>query len=115
MALVLQRKGITGCELRYGCLPPRPDHCRVALWAHIGEKGKKGADDFGLTVLTPKWLQSSGEALWGRSCLILPEFSWEGVERELSVLLRSVKESSWAAAGVLGDKLSWEYAGYPGR
>src|SRR5687768_8499849 len=96
-------------DLERPALPPDPADCEVLVRAEIGFGGLAGADEFTFTVITPSRL-ADGATRWGRGYLVVPEFSWEVVERAVQRLLMHADRPTWeAAAGELTKEMRWEF------
>ncbi|QLC74118.1 hypothetical protein LPB260_25820 [Pseudomonas sp. LPB0260] len=102
-------------SLEYGKpnIPEEPDCCAILMHADIGTMGHEGADYFTFTVITPKFLEKWPETRWGRSYLLMPEFSWPEVERMVSGLVSAISADSWEnAANQLCKYMEWEFENY---
>ncbi|MFA6956711.1 MAG: Imm8 family immunity protein [Thermoanaerobaculia bacterium] len=105
-------KGLTSPDLDRPALPADPCVCSVLVEAEIG-KDEEGADIFSFTVITPERLKEEGEAIWGRGRLVVPEFSWELVERQITKLLLHAARETWEeVAGELSKEMHWEFEDY---
>lgn len=92
-----------------------PTNCSVRLWVDIGVEDEVGANQFDLQVVTPTFLNSCGKAIWGKSLLVVPVFTWENVEREIEELIAGVPAQNWEeAVKMLTRFMRWEYEGMEG-
>lgn len=93
--------------------PADPACCLVAVTARIGPAGGEAGDYFQFMVGTPAGLAHENYSGWGKTLLVLPEFSWPAVERSVERLLSQCSGPSWAAvAAKLAAHLHWEYESY---
>ncbi len=98
-------------------LPPRPEHCCVAMYADIGPVDADGGDTFTFEVCTPSGvaarLDRDGRPYWSRGTLIVTAFSWEAVEAALRQYVRSTDGDTWAeVAEKLKRFMVWEFEDY---
>ena len=94
-------------------IPADPARCLVAVTARIGPAGGEAGDNFHFMVGTPSGLAQEGYTGWGTTLLVLPEFSWQAVERAIERLLAQCAGPSWEAVAVaLSKHLQWEYESY---
>lgn len=113
MVMHLEVKSIFSVELGKGEEPVSPNCCCVKISADIGVRGKEAADQFNFYAITPEFLVIHPEARWGRGYLLLPEFSWNEVERMLERLISSISANSWDDAAMkLCNYLEWEFENY---
>jgi Immunity protein 8 len=99
-------------DLERPALPADPRDCEVLVQAEIGFGGLAGADEFAFSVVTPSRLVGDGTR-WGRGYLIVPEFSWQTVERAVERLLMHADRPTWAeAAAELTKEMRWEFEHY---
>ncbi len=109
----LEIKELFSTEFNEPETPNDPECCSVYMYADIGEKGIKGADQFNFRVVTPKFLVAHPEIRWGKGYLLMPEFSWQETERMLERLVSSISADSWEdAAKKLCNYLEWEFENY---
>jgi hypothetical protein len=82
----------------------------------IGPVDGKGEDSFDVLVCSPQWIArelQTGEYLWGRSTLLIAEYSYETLERAILMLCHRVEGHSWSAvAEKLNRWSSWEFEDY---
>lgn len=109
----LEIKSIFSIELDKGEEPESPKCCCVSIRAQIGIRGKEASEQFNFYAITPEFLLESPEVRWGRGYLLLPEFSWNEVERMLERLISGISVDSWQDAALrLNNYLEWEFANY---
>jgi len=105
-------KSITSPDLEEGSLPENPCNCLVLIEAEIGVRGEKGADIFSFTVVTPSAL-GEANSRWGRGLLIVPRFTWQGVQAALDKLLAHCHGETWDEVSAnLNKELHWEFENY---
>ncbi len=106
-------KGLTSPDLTKPHTPHDTGFCAVLMEADIGPKGSKGAEIFNFVVVTPRWLEANDECRWGKGYLLLPEFSWQEVERMLGRLVSGASGESWEEiANSLNKFMDWEFENY---
>ncbi|HPF75010.1 MAG TPA: Imm8 family immunity protein [Xanthomonadaceae bacterium] len=111
--MLLELKSLSSPDLSNGEIPDDPKCCSVAIYAEIGPKGEAGAERFGFDVVTTDYLATNPVALWGKGCMILPEFSWDQIERLLARQIAQTTGSSWADAAMsLSRYMNWEFEDY---
>ena len=97
-------------DLQHGALPVDPSNCAIYMEARIGLKGEAAADTFGFTVITPTAICGHHDRRWHRGYLVLPRFSWGGIDSELQRLLAKCHGTSWLQiCEQLNQTLLWEY------
>jgi hypothetical protein len=98
----------------------RPSSSEVCYWLSlsIGTADAEGADDFEVCVATPDGLKSSaGQRIKPKGGnpppIVLQEYSWDGVAREIERRLSACAGTDWLE---MQEKLrllfNWEYEGY---
>ncbi len=106
-------KGLISPDLTIRSSPEDPKNCSVLIEANIGPKGSEGSEIFNFVVVTPQWLEANSEVRWGKGYLLLPEFTWQAVERMLERLITSASGESWQEIAIkLSRYMDWEYEGY---
>ncbi|MGY6564666.1 MAG: Imm8 family immunity protein [Halomonadaceae bacterium] len=106
-------KNIMSPDLDYGSSPDDPENCRVMIEAEIGPSENEGANIFSFAVITPPAIRSLPAPSWLRGYLLLPVFSWAGVEEAVNKLLMQCAGSDWdEAASKSSQNLAWEFESY---
>jgi Immunity protein 8 len=106
-------KGLISPDLRKPLTPEDPMNCSVLIEANIGQKGSDGSEIFNFVVVTPQWLVANSEVRWGKGYLLLPEFSWQEIERMIGRLITSASGESWQEIAIkLSKYMDWEFEGY---
>lgn len=112
LPVIAELKDFDCSDLSRDELPPDPENFEVWITAHIGLKGKVGADLF-------QFRFSAGPPRFGRRSagpppIVIDRFSWELVERELTRVCQETKGYSWEdLARSLAERSLWEYSGIP--
>lgn len=106
-------KTIMSPDLDYGSSPDDPENCCVLIEVEIGPSESEGAEVFSFEVVTPGAIQSLPAPSWLRGYLLLPEFSWAGVEEAVNKLVTQCTGSNWdEVSNKLSRSLGWEFEGY---
>lgn len=96
--------------------PPSPDLFSVYLELEIGPSEGEGADVFGLTVCSPRWLlqqQRPKGFEFMHAALVLERWDPEELERAVHDLCRRTSGIDWKPIALsLGRYLAWEFADY---
>ncbi len=84
------------------------------LLLKIGAEGSDGADNFDLKVCSPSWLaQTSWSFRWGRGLLIVAEYDFAAIEKEISAHVAACQGDTWIDIAVkLSRTLMWEFDDY---
>lgn len=112
-AMYARVKSIMSPDLDYGSLPDDPENCCVLIEVEIGPSESEGAEVFSFEVVTPAAVKSLPAPSWLRGYLLLPEFSWAGIEEAVNKLVTQCTGSDWGeVSNKLSRTLGWEFEGY---
>ena len=106
-------KSIMSPDLDYGASPNDPEDCCVFIEAEIGPANSEGGDVFSFEVITPAAIKSIPAPSWLGGYLLIPIFSWAGIEEAIAKLLLQCSGSDWdEVSNKLSRSLGWEFEGY---
>ena len=106
-------KSIMSPDLDYGSSPDDPENCCVSIEVEIGPSESEGAEVFSFEVVTPAAIKSLPAPSWLKGYLLLPIFSWVGVENAVNKLVMQCAGSDWnEISNKLSQALGWEFEGY---
>jgi len=77
--------------------PSDPKNCRIHTMLQVGEVGDDAVTDFTLFFVTPAWLadhSDQGDRVL-RYTVVVPEFTWDAVERTARSLIEGIDAKSW--------------------
>ena len=100
--------------------PNDPEVFVVTLWLEVGvEEDPIGSDLFTINVCSPAWIQQLVKTqqwpLYGRGYMIVNEFRFTEIERQLPILVSNCRGETWEDVADLFDNFAcWEY-GMNGR
>lgn len=96
--------------------PPLIDFFGVWVGFKVGVEGVEGSDDFRVLVCSPNWLtteMSSDGAASGRHTLLMKNFGFDLIVKNINLLVRNLPDSNWAiAAQNLSRFAEWEFEDY---
>ena len=99
--------------------PENPDCFDAYLVLCLGEKGKKGSDDFCCRIATPKGLakgikdQPDGSIIHGRQILVVSEFSYDDIWEHVQNIVKECQGDTWIQSCMnLRKYFEWEYDDY---
>jgi len=94
--------------------PEDPYKFCLTLRIQIGLDTTNGADDFDLTIYTPKWLEEViFEAEWGRGTLIVKNFNFFYIKKFINDYVLSCEGDNWDGIAMQLNKVFvWEFDNY---
>jgi len=99
--------------------PENSDCFDAYLVLCLGEKGKKGSDDFSCRIATPKGLakgikdQPNGSIIHGRQILVVSEYSYDDIWEHLQNIVKECQGDTWVQSCMnLRKYFEWEYDDY---
>ncbi len=97
-------------------IPDDPSDVCFSLEVSIGEAGSDASDVFGTVVATPRGLaqlvRRRTATLSGGARIVMPEYSWDGLQERLRVILAECDAQDWQRSCTrLRAHFHWEYEG----
>jgi hypothetical protein len=82
----------------------------------VGIKNEKGAEQFGMTVCTPKWLlehKRKEEIIFGKNYLFVFEYSYQKIYEKIKSYIDELDGNSWEELAMQISRISyWEFENY---
>ncbi len=82
----------------------------------VGVKNEKGAEQFGLTVCTPKWLlenKKEDEIIFGKNYLIVFEYNYQKMYSKIKFYIDKLDGNSWEELALKVSRIGyWEFEDY---
>ena len=82
----------------------------------VGAKNEKGAEQFGITVCTPKWLlgnKKDDEIIFAKNHLILFEYNYLRIYNKISLYIDKLDGNTWEELALKVSRIGhWEFEDY---
>ena len=96
--------------------PEIEDNFCFYLEISVGIKNAEGAEQFGITVCTPKWLlenKKDNEIIFGRHYLIVFEYNYQKIYGKIKSYIDKLDENSWEELALKVSRIGyWEFEDY---
>lgn len=96
--------------------PEIEDNFCFYLEISVGIKDEKGAEQFGITVCTPKWLleyKNKEEIFFGKNYLLVFEYNYSKIYRKIKSYIDKLDGHSWEELAMKIGRISyWEFEDY---
>ncbi|MVW80909.1 immunity 8 family protein [Bordetella sp. 02P26C-1] len=95
-------------------LPEDIENFCLSFRIRIGPECSIGADNFDLSICTPKWLDESlWEPQWGKGLLIIRKYDFGVIRNLIQNYVDACEGESWHEIAMqLSSVFLWEYEGY---
>jgi len=96
--------------------PEIEDNFCFYLEISVGVKNENGAEQFGLTVCTPRWLlenKRDEEIIFGKNYLIVFEYNYYKIFNKINYYIEKLNGNSWEELALKIGRIScWEFEDY---
>jgi len=98
--------------------PEIEDNFCFYLEISVGVKNEKGAEQFGITVCTPKWLlenKKDDEMVFGKNYLIVFKYNYQKIYGKIKSYIDELDGNSWEELALKVSRIGyWEFEDYQG-